>query len=128
MKVAIQFDDLPNGNRNNARSIENMFAGGSDDSMALNKSRSFKIQARTFDVYNPTVPVREEVSKQNYARRYEQMSRMGFFFVSSSIERWHEQQRRGWECKNIVKENWRSRIGEKCSTSSKIFLQCHQKP
>lgn len=91
MKVAIQFDDLPNGSNSlnsnrNGRSIESMFAS-SDDSIVkktdngsnkLSAARSFKIQARTFDVYNPTVPIREEVSKQNYARRYEQMSRMGF--------------------------------------------------
>lgn len=37
-----------------------------------------KIQARCFKVYNPTEPSREDVRKENYHRRKEQMTGMGF--------------------------------------------------
>ena len=42
-----------------------------------------KIQARSFNVYNATIPVREEVRKDNYSRRLQQMTSMGFHAPSN---------------------------------------------
>ena len=40
--------------------------------------KGVKIQARSFTVYNAAIPLRDEVRKDNYRRRREQMSNMGF--------------------------------------------------
>ena len=40
--------------------------------------KGVSIQARSFDVYNATVPKREDISKENYKRRIAQMTSMGF--------------------------------------------------
>lgn len=40
--------------------------------------RGVKIQARCFNVYNPTFPARDDVRRENYNRRKDQMTGMGF--------------------------------------------------
>lgn len=40
--------------------------------------RGVKIQSRSFHIYNPTEPSRDEVRKDNYNRRQQQISSMGF--------------------------------------------------
>lgn len=40
--------------------------------------KGVKIQARSFQVYNATVPIRDDVRKENYTRRREQINSMGF--------------------------------------------------
>ena len=40
--------------------------------------KGVKIQARTLDVYNACLPLRDEVRHQNYTRRMDQITNMGF--------------------------------------------------
>jgi hypothetical protein len=40
--------------------------------------KGVKIQARSFHVYNATAPSRDIIRKENYSRRRDQMSSMGF--------------------------------------------------
>ena len=44
----------------------------------LASHQGVKIQARTLDVYNAYFPVRDEVRKENYTRRQQQITGMGF--------------------------------------------------
>ena len=44
----------------------------------LPSHKGVKIQARSLNVYNATIPVRDDVRKDNYVRRRDQMSSMGF--------------------------------------------------
>jgi hypothetical protein len=46
--------------------------------LPLSSHHGVKIQARTLDVYNAYLPVRDDIRKENYSRRKEQMSSMGF--------------------------------------------------
>lgn len=40
--------------------------------------RGHKIQARSLTIYNAILPTRDEVRKENYERRHDQMASMGF--------------------------------------------------
>ena len=40
--------------------------------------KGVKIQARSFHVYNAQIPKREDIRKENYNRRLEQLTSMGF--------------------------------------------------
>lgn len=40
--------------------------------------KGVKIQARSFHVYNASIPVRDDIRKDNYTRRLEQLTTMGF--------------------------------------------------
>ena len=40
--------------------------------------KDVKIQARTLDVYNAYLPLRDDVRKENYKRRMDQQNNMGF--------------------------------------------------
>lgn len=40
--------------------------------------KGVKIQARSFNVYNASLPKRDEIRKENYTRRLDQMSSQGF--------------------------------------------------
>ncbi len=40
--------------------------------------KGVKIQARSFNVYNATLPSRDSIRSENYSRRRDQMSSMGF--------------------------------------------------
>lgn len=40
--------------------------------------KDVKIQARTLDVYNAYLPLRDDVRKENYQRRLDQQTKMGF--------------------------------------------------
>lgn len=44
----------------------------------LTSHKGVKIQARSYQVYNAFVPVRDEIRKENYKRRYEQKRSQGF--------------------------------------------------
>jgi hypothetical protein len=46
--------------------------------LPFSSHKGVKIQARTLDVYNAYLPLRDDVRKENYFRRQEQMSSMGF--------------------------------------------------
>ncbi|KAL5013469.1 hypothetical protein ScPMuIL_007739 [Solemya velum] len=50
--------------------------------LPVSSQKGLKIQARNIDVYNPTVPARNEVRVSNYIRRMQQMSQQGFKSVS----------------------------------------------
>ena len=51
--------------------------------LPLPSHRGIKIQARSFNVYNATIPDRDDVRKDNYTRRLEQMTSMGFHAPSN---------------------------------------------
>lgn len=40
--------------------------------------KGVKIQARTLEIYNAYLPLREEIRQDNYARRLDQINHMGF--------------------------------------------------
>lgn len=44
----------------------------------LPSDRGIKIQARNLNIYNQTIPNRDKIRKENYSRRTEQISSMGF--------------------------------------------------
>ncbi len=68
MKVAIQkHSELPNP-REFVKSAP----------IPLPSHRGIKIQARNFNVYNASLPDRNDVRKDNYSRRLQQMTSMGF--------------------------------------------------
>ncbi|CAF0738111.1 unnamed protein product [Brachionus calyciflorus] len=46
--------------------------------LQLPSHKGVKIQARSFNVYNATIPLRDEIRKENYNRRKDQLSSMGF--------------------------------------------------
>ena len=67
MKVAYKYSDVPNP-REFVKSAP----------LPLSSHKGVKIQARSFDVYNACLPVRDEIRKDNYERRAEQMTSRGF--------------------------------------------------
>ena len=67
MKVAFKHADVPNP-REFVKSAP----------LPLPSHQGVKIQARSFNVYNTCIPPRNEICKENYTRRVEQMSTMGF--------------------------------------------------
>ena len=46
--------------------------------LPLPSHRGIKIQARNFKVYNASIPDRDDIRKDNYSRRLQQMTSMGF--------------------------------------------------
>ena len=68
MKLAIKNSDIPDPRSGWIR----------QEPLPFPSHRGVTIQARNFDVYNATVPMRDEISKENYKRRLAQMTSMGF--------------------------------------------------
>lgn len=50
--------------------------------LPISPQKGLKIQARSFEVYNPTDPSRSVVRSQNYLRRSAQLSSQGFRSVN----------------------------------------------
>ena len=46
--------------------------------LPIPSQKGIKIQARSEEVYNPTIPTRDEVRRINYARRQAQLTQQGF--------------------------------------------------
>lgn len=67
MKVAIRNNELPD-TRTFLKPVPLPFPS----------HKGVKIQARSFHVYNATIPLRDDVRKENYTRRRDQIASMGF--------------------------------------------------
>jgi hypothetical protein len=64
-------------NRNNDIGDLRTFLKTESDSLPFPSHKDVKIQARSFNLYNATLPNREEIRRDNYNRRKEQISSMG---------------------------------------------------
>lgn len=72
MKLATRTHDFSaDNNRQGSSIIKNV-------TLPYTNKKGFKIQARSLHIYNAIMPTREQVRKENYDRRYDQMASMGF--------------------------------------------------